>query len=167
MKILERFRKGPSEGEAADPGEPGARPAAPDEPPIQGYDRLGEKEIGGRLRELSQVELAAVESYERANKARPAVLAKLRYMRSSEPLPGYDNMSPEEISAALADADAQTVKSVRDYERKFAHRAGVLAEAARVLPSAPASAEETRTQEEKDERLREGYAVRKQTAESL
>jgi hypothetical protein len=51
--------------------------------------------------------------------SRPEVLDMLRYMRGSEPLPGYDALSPEQVARALAGADAETVKAVRDYERKF------------------------------------------------
>jgi hypothetical protein len=46
------------------------------------------------------------------------VLDKLRYMRGGEPLPGYDALTTEEIAKALAGAEAETVKAVRDYERK-------------------------------------------------
>ena len=101
--------------------------------PISGYDQLDDKEVGDRLSQLSQVELAAVETYERAHGNRPAVLEKLRYMRGSEPLPGYDALTTEQIAEALAGADAETVRAVRDYERKFQHRQSVLDEAARVL----------------------------------
>ena len=135
-----------------------------DELPIPGYDELGDKEISDQLSELSQVELAAVEEYERAHKNRPAVLDKLRYMRTSEPLPGYDALTTEQIATELAGADAQTVKAVRDYERKFQHRQAVLTEAARVLPASPASAGEERAHEEKATLLREGYADRERTA---
>ena len=62
------------------------------------------------------------------------MLDKLRYMRGSEPLPGYDALTPEQIAEALAGADAETVKAVRDYERKFHGRRSVLDETARVLP---------------------------------
>jgi hypothetical protein len=34
-------------------------------------------------------------------------------MRGSEPLPGYNALSPEEIATALSGADAETVKAVR------------------------------------------------------
>ena len=81
------------------------------------------------------MELAALETYERAHANRPVVLDKLRYMRGSEPLPGYDALTTEQIAEALADADTETV-AVRDYERKFGHRQSVLHEAARVLPTA-------------------------------
>ena len=73
-------------------------------------------------------------------------------------------LTPEQIAAALAGADAKTVKAVRDYERKFQHRQSVLDEAARVLPASRASAEEERAREEKAALLREGYADRERTA---
>jgi hypothetical protein len=133
-------------------------------PPLPDYDRLSEKEIVNRLSALSQVEITEVEAYERAHANRPAVLDKLRYMHDTEPLPGYDELTPEQIAEALADADAEKVRAVRDYERKFQHRQSVLAEAARVLPTSPASAREKRAQEEKAALLREGYADRARTA---
>ena len=132
--------------------------------PISGYTRLDDNEVSDRLSQLSQVELGAVETYERAHGNRPAVLDKLRYMQDTEPLPGYDALTPEQIAEALADADAEKVKAVRDYERKFQHRQSVLAEAARVLPTAPASEREKRAREEKAALLREGYADRARTA---
>jgi hypothetical protein len=92
------------------------------------------------------------------------VLDKLRYIRGSEPMPGYDALTTEQIADALADADAETVKAVRDYERKFQHRQSVLNEAARVLPASRASAGEERAHEEKAALLREGDADRERTA---
>ena len=80
----------------------------------------------------SQIELEAAETYERSHKDREPVLTKLRYMRGSEPLPGYDALSVEEIVAALEDADLATIKKIRAYERKFANRPDVLEEVARV-----------------------------------
>ena len=122
------------------------------------------KEIAGQLSELSQAELATLETYERAHEARPVVLDKLRYMRGSEPLPGYDGLSTEQIAEALAGADAERVKAVRDYERKFHRRRSVLDETARVLPDAHASAGEERAREEKAALVREGYADRERSA---
>ncbi|MDQ3937631.1 MAG: hypothetical protein M3253_03010 [Chloroflexota bacterium] len=155
MKILDALRNRRSRGDA--PDEEASSPDAA-EPPIPGYDDLDDKEVGARLPELSQVELAAVETYERAHKNRPEVLSQLHYMHTSEPLPGYDTLSPEQIAEALAGADAETVRAVRDYERKFGARRQVMDEAARVLPTAKASAGEDRAQEEKAERVREGFA---------
>jgi hypothetical protein len=159
MKILDALRNRRSQGFGR-----GTEPAtgSPDEQqlPIPGYDQLKDKQIADQLPQLSQVELATVETYERAHAARPVVLDKLRYMRGSEPLPGYDELTTEQIAKALADADAETVKAVRDYERKFQHRQSVLDETARVLPSSQASAGEERAHEEKAALLREGYADR-------
>jgi hypothetical protein len=163
MKILEAIRKRRSRGPESDTPAPTNSPDE-HELPISGYDQLKEKEVSDRLAQLSQVELAEVETYERAHRSRPAVLDKLRYMRGSEPLPGYDGLTPEQIATALADADAETVKAVRDYERKFRHRQSVLNEAARVLPASQASAGEERAHEQKAALLREGYADRERTA---
>ena len=132
--------------------------------PISGYDELDARQVSERLSQLSQVELAAVETYERAHQDRPVVLDKLRYMQGTEPVPDYDALTPEQIAEALAGADAETVRAVRDYERKFRHRQAVMEEAARALPSSPASAREKRTREEKAALLREGYADRERTA---
>jgi len=163
MKILEAIRKRRSGGpEHHTPATAGS--AGEDRLPISGYDQLREKQVSDQLSQLSQVELAAVETYERAHGSRPVVLDKLRYMRSSEPLPGYDALTPEQISEALAGADGETIRAVRDYERKFRHRQSVLTEAARILPTSQASAREERAREHKAALLREGYADRERTA---
>ena len=47
-------------------------------------------------------------------------------------------------------------RPVRDYERKFAHRRQVMAEAARVLPAAPASAREDSSRKETAARVNAG-----------
>ena len=111
--------------------------AAKDDPvaeapvPFAGYDRLDGKQVVAGLSDHSQIELEAVETYERSHQDRHRVLAKLRWMRGSEPLPGYDALSVEEILTALAEADATTIKKVRGYERKFANRPDVLEEVVR------------------------------------
>jgi hypothetical protein len=159
MKILDALRhrrsRDPGRGTEAATGSPNEHQL-----PIPGYDQLKDKQIADRLSQLSQVELATVETYERAHAARPVVLDKLRYMLGGEPLPGYDTLTTEQIAAALAGADAETVKAVRDYERKFQHRQPVMDEAARLLPTARASAAEERAHDEKAALLREGYADR-------
>ena len=163
MKMLDALRKRRSHASNRE-----VEPAvgSPDESrvPISGYDQLSEKEVGDRLSQLSQVELAEVETYERAHGNRPAVLNRLRYMHGTEPLPGYDALTPEQIAEELAGADAETIRAVRDYERKFQRRHSVLGEAARVLPSSPASAREERAREDKAALLRKGYADRERTA---
>lgn len=94
--------------------------------PFAGYDRMGDTELVQALRHHTQSELEAVESYERAHKGREAVLNKLRYLRQSQPLPGYDALSDQEILAAVETADMATLKKVRGYERKFRDRPRVL-----------------------------------------
>jgi hypothetical protein len=154
MKILDRLlTRSPLEPANGGPAAP-TRSGAQGELPIPGYEDLGEKQLVGQLSRLSQVELAAVEAHERSNRERPAVLAKLHWLRGSEPVDGYDALSTEAAIALLAGADAGTIKGIREYENKFQRRASVLAEIARVLPTAPYSASETRAQDEKAERLR-------------
>jgi hypothetical protein len=163
MKIMDALRNRRPRGSGADPQAAGSSPDD-GELPISGYDGLKEKEIAGQLSQLSQVELATLETYERAHEARPVVLDKLRYMRGSEPLPGYDALTTEQIAEALTGADAELVKAVRDYERKFHGRRAVLDETARVLPDSQASAGEERAREEKAALVREGYADRERSA---
>jgi hypothetical protein len=166
VKLLDALRnrrsRASGHGDDATTGSPGDSQL-----PMPDYDRLDDQEIAGRLSQLSQVQLAAVEAYERAHGARPVVLDKLRYMRGSEPLPGYDALTTVQIVEALAGADTETVKAVRDYERKFQHRPAVLKEAARVLPGSRASAAEVRARDGKAALLREGYADRERTTRDL
>ena len=167
MTILKRLRSNPPRGDAAGPDSAEAGSADDHRLPFTGYDKLDDKQVGARLSGLSQVELAAVDTYERSHDERPVVLDKLRYLRESEPLPGYDALSADEIGSALAGADTLTVKAVRDYERKFGHRKQVLDETARVLPTSPASAGEVDAREAQAARIRDGFAGRAKTAAGL
>jgi hypothetical protein len=159
MKILNALRNRRSRG--SEHGTDAATRCPNDhELPLPGYDQLKDKQIADRLSQLSQLDLTTIEAYERAHEGRPVVLDKLRYLRGSEPIPGYDALATEQIATALAGADAEMVKAVRDYERKFQHRQSVLNETARVLPTSPASAREKRAHAQKATLLREGYADR-------
>jgi len=102
---------------------------------IDGYDRLAVRKIIVRLPQLSQKQMAAVESYERAHGQRMVVLEKLRYLRGDEPLPGYDALSADEIAAALRDADLTGLDRVRFYERRLQNRQSVLVEIERLRAS--------------------------------
>ena len=93
--------------------------------PFPGYDRVDVKDLIGKLHEHSQVELEEIEVYERSHGNRTRVLNKLHYLRQREPLPGYDDLSVEEIAAALESADLLTIKHVRAYERTFHNRSNV------------------------------------------
>jgi hypothetical protein len=161
-KMLDFLRRGSSPADPAEPDGPDDSPGAP----FPGYDKLDERQISERLVRLTQVELAAVEEYERSHLDRPQVIDKLRYMRVDEPLPDYDTLSFEQIAEALAGADSETVKGVRDYERKFRHRANVMAEAAHALTTAEPSPKEARAREAQKARVREGFKKRAKTTGS-
>ena len=114
-----------NEGHATDDRDGGSQP-------VEGYDRLKPRELKNSFSSHSQDELEDIEHYERANKKRPAILDKLRFMRGRQPLPGYDQLPPEAIGQALSEADMPTIKRIRDYERKFQNRPEVLEEVARL-----------------------------------
>ena len=160
MKFLERLRNRSPRGQACDLGS--AHPSSADEQrlPIARYDHLDGREVAGRLSPLSQVELAAVEAYERSHRDRPVVLNRLRWLRGNEPLPGYDALDSDEIVRALADADAATVKAVRSYERHHRDRRDVRAAIARILPTSQTSAGQDRAREEKAALVRAGIRDR-------
>jgi hypothetical protein len=103
--------------------------------PIPGYDRIGDKDLIAELSKHSQVELTAIETYERAHKERVPVFDKLRYLRGQEPLQGYDALGVKEILAGLEGADSETLQTTREYESKFKHRPDVLDEVATALRS--------------------------------
>ena len=151
MSILDRLRKHPAA--AATPSD--AAQAAPDagDLPIPGYDRLDEKQIARMLVGLSQLQLDMILDYETAHKARPVVLDKLKYVRTTEPMPDYDTLEPDEILKALAGANSQTLKAVRDYERKSQRRMAVTNGVAELLPKSQASSEEARATAEKADRV--------------
>jgi hypothetical protein len=159
VNILKRLRKRSPREKANAPGSEEATSAG-DRLPIGRYDELDGKQLVAQLSQLSQIDLTAVESYERSHRGRPVVLHKLRWLRSSEPLPDYDALDAGEIVRALAGADAVTVRAVRSYEGHHRGRREVSAEAARVLPTARESTEQNHAREEKAALVQAGYAGR-------
>ena len=103
---------------------------------IAGYDKLTAEEIVAKLSELSQIELAKVDSYERRHENRATVLDRVGTLRGDEPWPGYDELTVSELQTALGKADDERVKTVRAYERAHKARAGVLKATERELASA-------------------------------
>ena len=100
---------------------------------IARYDQLTAEEIASKLGELSQIDLAKVDAYERKHENRTTVLSRTSSLRGNEPWPGYDELGVQEIRIALDDADDDRVASVRTYERAHKNRAGVLNAAEREL----------------------------------
>jgi ferritin-like metal-binding protein YciE len=104
--------------------------------PIARYDSLNADEITGRLSELSQIDLAKVDAYERKHGNRTTIVDRIATLRGNEPWPGYDEQSVAEIRSALAGADEARTTAVREYERAHKDRAGVLGATERELSNA-------------------------------
>ena len=103
---------------------------------IARYDKLTAEEIAGKLPELSQVDLAKIDAYERKNENRTTVLSRISTLRGDEPWAGYDELTAAEVQTVLADGDDDRAQQVRAYERSHKNRAGVLKAAERELATA-------------------------------
>ena len=103
---------------------------------IAGYDKLTAEEIVAKLSELSQIDLAKVDSYERRHENRATVLGRISSLRGDEPWPGYDELTASDVQTALGEADEDRAKTVRSYERAHKARAGVLKATERELANA-------------------------------
>jgi ferritin-like metal-binding protein YciE len=103
---------------------------------IARYDKLTADEIIARLAELSQIDLAKVDAYERKHDNRATVLSRISSLRGNEPWAGYDELTVAEIQAALSKGDGARAKQVRTYERAHKDRAGVIEAAGREVATA-------------------------------
>ena len=103
---------------------------------IAEYDSLTAEEIVRKLPELSQIDLAKIDAYERKNDDRTTVLSRISTLRRREPWPGYDELTVTDITAALGEGDEQLAKDVATYERAHKNRAGVLRAAERETANA-------------------------------
>ena len=70
---------------------------------IASYDTLTAEEIARKLADLSQIDLAKIDSYERKNQNRSTVLSRITTLRGSEPWPGYDELTAAEVQAVLSE----------------------------------------------------------------
>jgi ferritin-like metal-binding protein YciE len=103
---------------------------------VPDYDSLTAEEILSKLPELSQIDLAKVDSYERRNDNRTTVLSRISTLRRQEPWPGYDELTVAEIEAVIGEGDERRTKDVAAYERAHKNRAGVLRSAERETANA-------------------------------
>jgi len=103
---------------------------------IARYDKLTAEEITGKLAELSQIDLAKIDSYERKNQNRTTILSRVTSLRGDEPWAGYDELTADEVQAVLSEGDDDRAEQVRSYERSHKNRAGVLKAAERELANA-------------------------------
>ena len=94
--------------------------------PIERYRSLSTEEIFSKLSELSESELGNVESYERKNKNRPAVLGRIHVLRGEEPWPGYDKQTIAEVEAGLNQGDYGRAQDILVYERAHKNRPEVV-----------------------------------------
>jgi ferritin-like metal-binding protein YciE len=93
---------------------------------IARYDALTAEEIIAKLSELSQIELAKVDSYERKNQNRTTILSRITTLRGNEPWPGYDELTANDVQAALGEGDEDRANQTRSYERAHKNRQTVL-----------------------------------------
>jgi hypothetical protein len=126
-RILQTIRPGAHDGTGAGDS-PAADSSDASQTAVARHEGLKERQAIGNLSKLNQVDLTAIEEFERSHDDRPAVLNKLRYLRQPEPLDGYDALEPNEIGKALSGADMTTLRAVREYERKLRRRPTVLEE---------------------------------------
>ena len=103
---------------------------------ISGYDSLSAAEIQDKLAELSQVDLAKVNAYERKNQDRSTVTSRIDALQADEPWAGYDELGVDEVRAVISEGDETRIQAVRTYERKHKNRAGVLQATERQLTNA-------------------------------
>jgi ferritin-like metal-binding protein YciE len=114
---------------AQKPAQTPAQKPAPtsDDLAIPDYDAKTAEEIATRLAGLSQRELAAVDAYEKAHADRSTIRSRIETLRGDEPWAGYDDLTVDEIRAALGERDDdERADAVRTYERAHKNRAGVL-----------------------------------------
>jgi ferritin-like metal-binding protein YciE len=110
--------------------------ASEDDLAITHYDDLTAEEITSKLSDLSQIDLAKIDSYERKNQNRTTVLSRITSLRGNEPWAGYDELTATEVQSVLSEGDDERAKEVRSYERAHKNRAGVLNAAERELANA-------------------------------
>jgi ferritin-like metal-binding protein YciE len=103
---------------------------------IARYDTLNAEEITARLADLSQIDLAKIDAYERRNQDRSTILSRIDTLRADEPWPGYDELTAAEVQAVLSESDDDRAQQVRAYERAHKNRAGVMKAAERELANA-------------------------------
>ena len=123
-------------GEQAVEGEVRGATAGGDDLPIANYDDLNAGQIVSRLSDLSQLELRTVAAYERRHRNRRTILSRLENLQADEPWAGYDELTAEQVTQRLGDADEATAGRVREYEGRHQRRVSILEAAQRRLARA-------------------------------
>jgi SpoVK/Ycf46/Vps4 family AAA+-type ATPase len=100
--------------------------ATEDDLPIQNYDKLEAAEIASKLKGFSQRDLRTIDAYERKRQNRATITDKIDSLSGDEPWSGYDESSVDGVTKALREADAETAREARTYERGHKGRSGVI-----------------------------------------
>ena len=124
MSIADKARRLP--GVAAAEGAITGAVATEQDLPIKDYDKQSVEEIVGRLKGFSQRDLRTIAAYERKRKNRATIVDKIDKLTGEEPWSGYDEAGVDAVTGALANADAETARRVRTYERDHKDRVGVI-----------------------------------------
>ncbi|MGA2013288.1 MAG: hypothetical protein ABSH51_22505 [Solirubrobacteraceae bacterium] len=93
--------------------------------PIADYDKHTADDIVAKLTTVSQRELRKIGAYEAKHDNRVTILDRIAALTAVEPWTGYDEQNVGDITAALADHDAQTARDVGVYEEGHKNRAGI------------------------------------------
>lgn len=94
--------------------------------PIPDYDSLNADDILERLPQLSQVDLAKVDVYERKEIGRKTIIERIADLRGDEPWPGFDDANAQDVVTRLRDGDDELATQVHAYELEHKNRATVL-----------------------------------------
>ena len=110
--------------------------ASEDDLAIARYDKLTAEEIAGRLAELSQVDLAKVDAYERKHENRTTVLNRISTLRGDEPWAGYDELTAARGPGRPRRGRRRPRPAGPRLRARHKNRAGVLKAAERELATA-------------------------------
>ena len=124
MSIADKARKIP--GVAAAEGAVTGAVATEQDLPIADYGKQSAEDIAGRLNGFSQRELRMIGAYEAKHENRATITDKIAKLTGEEPWSGYDEQSVDAITTAIKDADADTARKVRSYERDHKDRSGII-----------------------------------------
>lgn len=90
--------------------------------PLPDYDDLNVKEVTARLDSLTIPQLVAVRDYELAHAKRVTVLRELDARINRMPIPGYDQLTVDEIEPLLPGLEDAQLEYLVNYETKHENR---------------------------------------------
>lgn len=94
--------------------------------PIADYSKLNAREVLNRLADMTISELHAIRDFESLAGKRSTVLRELNRRIEAMPIPDYDDMTVEQITAQLETLDPAKLTVIAQYERAHGNRVGVL-----------------------------------------